>query len=270
MPILSFIIEIKMALITGNNVFNIDSFWNSTIGNSQIHLFSRDHIIALNSIVFIIILMFAAKDSLKKHRIRRIVGRGLAVLLFLQSFFQHFWYIERGMFTLRESLPLYLCRISVILCIFMIIKESYSIFQIVYFWGLGGATQALLTPDTGGFSFPHWNYIQFFIGHGGIIVAIFFMMIAYGYRPTLDSLKITFKWSYIYLFIVGCVNYLVDGNYSYLRAKPQASSVLDYLPPYPYYIPIIIAGLFTIFVILYLPFHIREVRQEKTHSSFSS
>jgi len=269
LSLLSFTIVNKISLYMGKSVSNFDSFWNSTRGYSQVYLFSRNHLIALGSIMCIVLFMFAAKDFLKEDNIRKIVGRALAGVLFLQSFFQHFWYIERRMFTLKESLPLYLCRISVILCIFMIIKESYLIFEIVYFWGLGAATQALLTPDTGGFIFPHWNYIQFFIGHGGIVIAVFFMMLTYSYRPTLKSLKKTFKWSYIYLFIVGCINYLVDGNYSYLRGKPEASSVLDYLPAYPYYIPIIVAGLFLIFGLLYLPFYVTDIKHKKIHSTFS-
>ncbi|WP_432663852.1 TIGR02206 family membrane protein [Wukongibacter baidiensis] len=269
MSLLSFVIVNNLSLSFGKSAFNLDSFWNSTIGDNQLYLFSRNHVIALSFILGIVILMFAAKDFFKDDNIRRIAGRILASILFLQSFFQHFWYIERGMFTLKESLPLYLCRISVILCILMIIKESYSIFEIVYFWGLGAATQALLTPDTGGFIFPHWNYIQFFIGHGGTVIAVFFMILAYDYRPTLKSLKKTFNWSYIYLFIVGSVNYLVDGNYSYLRAKPETSSILDYLPSYPYYIPVIVAGLFFIFCLLYLPFHIADIKHKKIHSTFS-
>lgn len=241
----------------------MDTFWNEIVGSGNFNLFSKGHILILGFILAIILLMFTNKEKLRNPDIRIKVGRLIACILLLQSFFQHFWYIERGMFTLKESLPLYLCRITVILCVFMIFKESYSLFELVYFWGLGGATQALLTPDTGGFLFPHWMCIQFFIGHGGILVAAFFMMVAYGYRPTLRSLKKTFHWSYIYLIFVGMFNYLVDGNYSYLRSKPLASSILDRFPPYPYYIPIIVAGMFFIFTLLYIPYYIYDFKRKK-------
>lgn len=105
--------------------------------------------------------------------------------------------------------------------------------------------------------------IQFFIGHGGILVATFFMITAYGYRPTLRSLKKTFHWSYVYLIIVGLFNYLVDGNYGYLRGKPLEASVLDYFPPFPYYIPILVAGMFFIFTLIYIPFYIHDSKRKK-------
>ncbi|MCT4563102.1 MAG: TIGR02206 family membrane protein [Maledivibacter sp.] len=245
------------------DIFDMNLFWNNTVGRGIYDSFSKSHILTLCFILGLIFLMFSNKERLREPNTRVKIGRVLAFILFLQSFFLHFWYIERGVFTIQESLPLYLCRITVILCIFMILKESYSIFQVVYFWGLGGASQALLFPDTGGFLFPHWMFIEFFVGHGAILIATFFMIIAYEYKPTLKSLKKTFHWSYIYLAFVGIFNYIVDGNYSYLRSKPLASSVLDYFPPYPYYIPILVAGMFLIFTLIYIPYYIHDLKRKK-------
>ncbi|SKC42285.1 YwaF family protein [Maledivibacter halophilus] len=266
MSIVSSLITNKSKLFVKSIIINMDLFWNETLGNNEFNLFSKAHLLILGFIFSMIFLMFVYKEILKRPNIRIKFGRIIAFILLLQSFFQHFWYIERKVFTLKESLPLYLCRITVLLCIFMLLKESYSLFEIVYFWGLGGATQALITPDTGGFIFPHWMYIQFFIGHGGILISIFFMILSYGYRPTIKSLKKTFHWSYIYLIVVGMFNYLVDGNYSYLRGKPLTSSVLDFFPKYPYYIPILIAGMFFIFILLYIPFYIYDNKRKKLHN----
>ncbi|MCM1992243.1 TIGR02206 family membrane protein [Oceanirhabdus seepicola] len=248
-------------------MINMDLFWKSTARGDHLKLYSPEHIIALSLILGIIIFMFISKDKLSTIETKRKVGRILACVLFLQTFFLHFWFFDSGTFSLQESLPLYLCRITSILCIFMILKENFSFFEIIYFWGLGGATQALLTPDTGGFQFPHWIYIQFFIAHGGILISIFFMMIAYEYKPNLNSLKRTFKYSYVYLFIVFIINYLVGGNYSYLRTKPLTPTVLDYLPIYPYYIPIMVIGMFLIFFVLYIPFIKTDVMGKKSNKS---
>jgi len=246
-----------------SNMINMDSFWKSTVRGDPFKLYSLEHIIALSLILGIIIFMFIYKDKLRNINTRRKVGGIIGCVLFLQTFFLHFWFFQSGTFSLQESLPLYLCRITSILCIFMILKENFSLFEIIYFWGLGGATQALLTPDTGGFQFPHWIYIQFFIAHGGILISIFFMMIAYEYKPNFNSLKRTFKYSYVYLFIVFIINYLVGGNYSYLRTKPLTPTILDYLPKYPYYIPIMVMGMFFIFFVLYIPFMMVDIKAKK-------
>ncbi|WP_408607018.1 YwaF family protein [Anaeromicrobium sediminis] len=244
-------------------------FWTSTDRQGSFSLYSMEHVLALSIILGIIIFLFIHREKLKENHTRIKVGRIIASILFVQTFFLHFWFFQSGTFTLQESLPLYLCRITTILCIFMILKEDFSFFEIVYFWGLGGASQALLTPDTGGFLFPHWIYIQFFISHGGILISIFFMMIAYEYKPNFKSLKKTFKWSFIYLFIVWNINYFVNGNYSYLRNKPLTPTILDYLPAFPYYIPFMVMGMFFVFFILYIPFFVLGMKEKNLQKSIN-
>ncbi|SHH14747.1 conserved hypothetical integral membrane protein TIGR02206 [Tepidibacter thalassicus DSM 15285] len=226
-------------------------------------MYSKSHIISLLLILLLIVLMFLTKEKLKNNK--RKLGIIISVILFIQQFLLYYWYIDTGNFTLKESLPLYLCRLSAILCIFMIVKESYSIFEVVYFWGIPGAIQALLTPDTGGFEFPHVMFLQFFVGHGAILIAIFYMMIFYGYEPKLTSVKKAIKWTFVYAFGVGIFNYIVDGNYSYLRRKPLTASPLDYLPEYPYYIPIIVCMFIFAFILVYIPFYIKQRRKVKSY-----
>ena len=137
----------------------------------------------------------------------------------------------------------------------MIITKSRKIFDIVYFWGLGGAGFALLFHDTSLFSFPHYIFIQFFITHGGILISIFFMMFVHNYAPSLTSLKRTFKWTIIYFIITIPTNYLVNSNYSYLRCKPDFP-LLNRIPDNPYiYVPLFICSINLLFVLLYLPYY---------------
>lgn len=120
MSLLSSIAVNSPRLFTKANIFNIDLFWNDTIGKGPFKLFSKGHLLTLCFILGIILLMYTNKETLRKPDIRKKVGRLIACILFFQFFFQHFWYIERGLFTLKESLPLYLCRVTILLCIFMI------------------------------------------------------------------------------------------------------------------------------------------------------
>ena len=48
------------------------------------------------------------------------------------------------------------------------------------------------------------------------------------------------------------VNWLFDGNYMFLRTKPQNGSLLDFLGPYPWYILSLEAMAFIIFTIIWL------------------
>ena len=137
----------------------------------------------------------------------------------------------------------------------MIITKSRKIFDIVYFWGLGGASTALLFHDTSIFSFPHYIFIQFIISHGGILISIFFMIFVHNFTPNLNSLKRTFKWTIIYFIITIPTNYLVNSNYSYLRCKPDFP-LLNLIPDNPFlYLPLFIASINLLFVLLYLPYY---------------
>lgn len=231
-----------------------DLFWRAKSDTTQFELYSAGHVIALLITLSLIVLMYLGRHYIRKNETRKTIGIILGITLALQQTLLFAWYVNSGNFTVGESLPLYLCRLSAILCIFMTITGKRELFDIAYFWGMGGAAIALLNPDTSGFGFPHIMYLQFFVGHGGIIVSLFFMMFAYRFIPDWNSLKRTFKWSFVYLFIVGGLNYIVKGNYSYLREKPLTSSPLDILPAYPYYVPIMVAFMFAFFTLLYIPF----------------
>lgn len=246
--------------------FNLNEFWKSTTDVSKFKLYSTEHILSLLIIFFIIALIYFFRKNLRSFKCKKIIGYILSTTLFLQQSLLYIWYMDSDNFTLKESLPLYTCRISAILCIFMIVNGSHKLFDIVYFWGVGGASIALLNPDTSGFVFPHIMFVQFFVGHGCIFICIFFMIFVYEYTLDFNSLKNVFRWTLLYLILVGCINYLVDGNYSYLRAKPITGSPLDYLPPYPYYVPIFVSFVFLLFILLYTPFYFYSKKKLKNIS----
>ena len=72
----------------------------------------------------------------------------------------------------------------------MIVTKSYRIYEIVFFTGIIGASQAILTPNVQ-YAFPHFRFIEFFIAHILLIWAPLFMTWVEGYSPTLQSIKRT-------------------------------------------------------------------------------
>lgn len=232
----------------------LDMFWRDNTENHIPKPFSIYHIISLLIILFIILLIYKFKDAIHDSVYKEICSYIIGFTLILHQISIYIWYITNNRFNLKESLPLYLCRISIILCIIMIFTKSHKIFDIVYFWGLGGATIALIFHDTSLYPFPHYIFIQFFISHGFILIATFFMMFVYRYTPNLNSLIRTLNWTLIYFSLTIPINYLVDGNYCYLRYRPCATP-LDYLPDSPiFFASFIIIGICILFLILYLPF----------------
>ena len=70
----------------------------------------------------------------------------------------------------------------------MLIFKNYTIYEFAYFMGIGGAIQALMTPDIGIYGFPHFRFFQTFISHGLLVTSAIYLTIVEGMRPTWKSL----------------------------------------------------------------------------------
>ena len=134
----------------------------------------------------------------------------------------------------------------------MLIFNSRRLLQIVYFIGIGGAMQAMLTPALD-YGFPHYRFIEFFAAHIAIILAVLYMVWVEQFRPTLKSVFLTMGFLNLLLIVVGSINFLIGGNYMFLARKPETASLLDVLGPYPWYLLSLEVVAFVLFLLLYLP-----------------
>jgi len=220
-------------------------------------LFSISHIAALSIIVAIGAVLYVLRNRLESERIRKCFRYTLAVLLLLQEMSLTVWYLLTDTWSVENSLPLHLCEASVILCAAMLFTKSYPIYEVVYFWGLGGALQALLTPDLW-YDFPHYRFFQFFISHGLIIASVLFMTFMQHYRPTAKSIIRTFLITNFYALMIAFVNFFTGANYLFLCEKPESASLIDYLGPWPWYVLSLEFVAILLFTICYSPFALRD------------
>jgi hypothetical integral membrane protein (TIGR02206 family) len=72
------------------------------------------------------------------------------------------WSYYDGSWSIQTHLPLHVCALFSWLSMYMLAAKSYSIYELAYFAGIGGAMQAIFTPDTGGLGFPHFRAYQIF------------------------------------------------------------------------------------------------------------
>lgn len=177
----------------------------------------------------------------------------IAALLIIHAAVKPYLFVVVGELPWQLSLPLDLCRINEILCAYLLMRRSFRIFEVSYFWAMGGSISALLTPDLG-HGFPHPLFLSFFLGHGLALVAVLYAIFGYGFRPRLRSLAIALILTAVYASLIYPLNHLLDSNYLFLRSKPAAGSVLDLFGPWPDYI-LGLCGLALLACILsYLPF----------------
>ena len=120
---------------------------------SPFTMFSDQHL----SVMFIILALTLSLPLLIKkidsEQIIRTVAIGFGVFLLLVKITEPF---VRGdsLQNWQDELPLHLCDLAAILTGIMLINRSYFFYELTYFWGFGGALQAMITPSLK-YGFPH-------------------------------------------------------------------------------------------------------------------
>jgi hypothetical integral membrane protein (TIGR02206 family) len=196
---------------------------------------------------------------------RKIIRWVLAIAIVVNESSLHIWSAYWGIWNIQTMLPLHMCAVIIWLSAYMLITKNYNIYEFVYFMGLGGAMQAVLTPaDAAAYNFPHFRIMQTFIAHGLLINIAIYMTVVEGFRPTLQSFKRVFIWTNIYMLVIFFLNLAIGSNYLFIAYKPtNIPTLLDMLAPWPWYILELEAIGFAIFFILYIPFLIKDMRAKQ-------
>lgn len=220
--------------------------------NDQFTLFSLTHIIALFLIAFIVILLYWQRNYLQ-HELPRLkkAEQTFALSLLTIDIGYHSWLFTTGRWGLEDALPLELCSISLFVSIVLLLTGNRNLIDFVIFAGIGGAIQALATPVLD-MDFPHFRFFHFFFTHTGIVLTGLYFVWVRGYKPTFKGVLKTMLILNVLLPFIMAVNWLVDGNYMFLRMKPQNGSLLDFLGPYPWYILSLEAVAFVVFTVIWL------------------
>lgn len=230
--------------------------------NITFHMWQKAHLITIAIIIIITLSLYYFKKELVPYR--RMIRISIGWILIMSRISLDAWYLITDQWQVQSSLPLELCSIASIVCGMMLLTKNRHLFEIFYFIAIGGAIQAIITPDLN-FGFPQYRYIQFFLDHFLLFISPLIMVWLYGYSITRKSLMKSFITLNIMAGIVFIINTLLSANYMFLREKPSAGSLLDFLGPYPYYIISLELVALFIFFILYVPFIF--LKQDQKNSS---
>ena len=233
---------LKLVKLVNNWIYHPDN---------KFHMWDITHIVTIVSIVMILIFIYLFRDSLIPYRdhIRISIG----ILLIVSRLSIDIWYVVTGNWDISHSLPLELCSIASLSAAVMLLTKNHFLFEIVYFIGIGGAIQAIFTPNLL-FGFPQFRYIQFFVDHFCLILAPLIMIWLYQFTITKASIIKAFISINLLAFIVFIINTLLGANYMFLKNKPSTPSLLNFFGPYPYYLFTLEFVALFVFFILYLPF----------------
>lgn len=231
-------------------------YFGSEYGGGRFEFFTAPHWSALLILLAVYVGLYLSRHRLRNPLPDRRTRYILATLLILQEISLSCWRLYNGTWSVADSLPLHLCGAAVVLSAIMLVNKSYRLYEINYFWGLGGAIQALLTPDIGQYGFPHYRFFQFFFSHGMIILASLYLTFVSNYRPRQRSVWRVFLITNIYLVFIAVFNWATGANYLFICRKPPDGSLMDFMGPWPWYILTLEFVCLASFYIYYTPFGI--------------
>lgn len=229
-----------------------------------LEVFSAPHLIALFIVFLLCAALAACRGFFKKEMSKKAFRYIFAAFIALQQASIYIWYAVSGEWSFQFTLPLQLCDLSLFLSIAVLLTKHQLLFELLYYWGMGGAIQAILTPAIGGHTFPHFVFYQFFVSHCAILLSCIYMIAVEKFTPSPQSVLRTFIITNLYAFFILPVNHFTGGNYLFLSWKPVGGSLLDFLGPWPWYILSLEVVALLFYSLLYLPFAIKRKRPGKT------
>ena len=165
-----------------------------------------------------------------------------------------------------DHLPITVCGWAVVLCSYMVIGKSQTLFDISYFWLFSGSIFALLTPTVITYTGPtRFRYYQFWAEHTLGYISIFYMIFVHKMRPTWRSMAKSYVALLILAVVAYCSNEMLPGaNYLFLARPESTPSVLDILPPnFALRTAVMVSVISLMFFLAYLPWMLKDKKAKQ-------
>ena len=153
----------------------------------------------------------------------------------------------------QNHLPLHVCGMAVLLTAATLLLRSRRTYEIAYFWGLAGSSNAVITPALEA-GFPTYRFFQYFLAHSGIVAGVLYATWGLRMRPTLGGLLRAFLCLHLLAAVVAVLNWFLGSNYMYLSEPPRGTASPFLFAPWPWYIPILDVVALAMFFAVLAPF----------------
>lgn len=227
----------------------------------EFRMFGLPHLVVLGLVLIINLALVPLRHVLREGG-RRAFRLGLAALMSMAFLAHVVWRMRMGFWDVRVDLPLHLCDLMTLLSIVLLLSRSRWLYDFVYFLGVGGAIQALVTSNVGIYGFPHLYFVTSMVLHGGIITTGLYFTVVEGFRPTWRTLVRVATYMFAYTVVIFGLNLLIGSNYLFIAHRPEFPSLIDELGPWPWYVLSLVGVGLASLVILYLPFALKDWRSQ--------
>ena len=212
---------------------------NSDINKYTLDFMSTNWVITVLCVIALIFAVLFLGNKMPKNK-KELYAKILAYLMIGFFIINHSFLFLMGKWELSKELPVHLCSISGLICCFIMFipkNRRQFLFEFLFYCGIIGGIQAILTPlidDYGGYNF---FYVQFFFKHAMIIAFPIYLRNHLGMKLTKFSWIKTWVVLNIFMFILIPLNNFLGSNYMYVNVPPAVDNplVIGEWPTYLYW-----------------------------------
>jgi len=209
------------------------------------------------SFIFLSFILIIGKWNNYNRNI--IIAKAISIILIILTITNHIDFILRDKWLIQEHLPLHLCSLSqLVACVIVFIPKKNYFFEFLFYCGIVGGLQAILTPQINYYDDSIYEYLEYYISHLAIIAMPLFLYFNLNLKLRKFSwLKIFFTLNLLMIVIMP-LNFAIKSNYMYLNIPPEVDNPLI-IGEWPYYL---IYLEFIVIIVFYLTYCLFKEKKE--------
>ncbi len=206
--------------------------------------------------VLIVIIFFLLLGKFNNYKSNQVIAKSISLIVFILTITSQIEYIINDKWIIQEHLLLHLCAISQLIAslIFILPKRNFF-FEFLFYCGILGGLQAILTPQLNYYDGSLFEYIEYYVTHTIIILLPLFLYFNLNMKLSKYSWFRIFISLNVLMIIIMPLNFILESNYMYLNSPPEVDNplVIGEWPIYLLFLEIFTITLFYLFFKLINP-----------------
>mgnify|MGYP006095692125 FL=1 len=184
------------------------------------------------ALLCVLIVPFAFKKATLD--VQNKFSKGLSLFAVLVYVMTTVFAVNAGEWTVQDFLPLHLCTISFFICILVLFIKKQWLYEWAILVAFPSGLHSILTPELS-MGLSNWYLFEYYFVHIFLMVVPLYLTLAVGMCLRVASWWKTFLRVQITVAIVFPLNFIIDTNYMFLKAKPLVENPL-LIGDWPFYI----------------------------------
>lgn len=190
--------------------------------------------------------------------------RALALTNLAIGLLAHGWWILPPQLDPATTLPLQLCHLAAVVASLALLTRRRIFCLLLYFWGFGLSTQALLTPMLTEPPSSPWFW-AFWAQHGFVLAAAVYIVAVLKFRPAWRDYWLACRITFLYGLMMLPLNLAIGANYGFVgNSRPETPSIIDFLGPWPERLAAIVLLVAGVMALLMLPWEFGKRRRARS------